>query len=116
MRSHFARFVRLVAPIFFLIAAFALPIACLGQSSSSDLILINGKIITVDAQDSIAQALSIHNGKIVAVGRSSAARRAAAEVLGADVVLDSREIDPAQYVREKNLSISTGPRASGCCL
>jgi len=65
MRSHF---VRLVAPIFFLIAAFALPIACFAQSSSSDLILINGKIITVDTKDSIAQALSIHNGKIVAVG------------------------------------------------
>jgi predicted amidohydrolase YtcJ len=77
MRSHFARFVRLVAPIFFLIAAFALPIACLAQSSSSDLILINGKIITVDAQDSIAQALSIHNGKIVAVGSNDQIRKLA---------------------------------------
>ena len=77
MRSHFARFVPLVAPIFFLIAAFALPIACLAQSSSSDLILINGKIITVDAHDSIAQALSIHNGKIVAVGSNDQIRKLA---------------------------------------
>jgi hypothetical protein len=77
MRSHFARFERLVAPIFFLIAAFALPIASLAQSSSSDLILINGKIITVDAHDSIAQALSIHNGKIVAVGSNDQIRKLA---------------------------------------
>jgi threonine dehydrogenase-like Zn-dependent dehydrogenase len=45
-------------------------------------------------------------GTIVAVGRSSAGRRAAASAMGADVVLDSREVEPAEYVREKNLSIS----------
>src|SRR5260370_27964638 len=38
------------------------------QSDSDDVILINGKIITVDGKDSIAQALAIHDGKIVAVG------------------------------------------------
>ena len=34
----------------------------------ADLILIHGKILTVDAKDSIAQAIAIRSGKIVAVG------------------------------------------------
>ena len=34
----------------------------------ADLVLIHGKIITVDATDSIAQAVAIRGGKIVAVG------------------------------------------------
>jgi predicted amidohydrolase YtcJ len=52
-----------------------------GQSSSkinpesSDLILINGKIITVDANDSIAQALAIHDGKIADVGTNEEIRK-----------------------------------------
>ena len=74
MKSHF---VRLVAPIFFSIASFALSVACAAQSSSPDLILINGKIITVDAKDSVAQALAIHNGKIVAVGSNDQIRKLA---------------------------------------
>jgi predicted amidohydrolase YtcJ len=62
-----------------LIAAAASP----AQSSraaiaeSGDLILINGKIITVDANDSIAQAIAIHNGKIVAVGSNDEIRKRA---------------------------------------
>src|SRR5258708_19513979 len=36
--------------------------------SPADIVLINGKIITVDAKDSIVPALSIHNGKIAAIG------------------------------------------------
>src|SRR5262245_28410983 len=44
-------------------------------SASSDLILINGKIITVDAHDSVAQAIAIHDGKIVAVGTNDEIRK-----------------------------------------
>ena len=48
-------------------------IACLLAASSvsaqtPDLILVHGKILTVDAKDSIAQAIAIREGKIVAVG------------------------------------------------
>lgn len=47
-------------------------LACLLSLSASaqtpDLILIHGKILTIDAQDSIAEAISIRNGKILAVG------------------------------------------------
>ena len=47
------------------------------EENSTDLILINGKIITVDAKDSIAQALAIHNGKIAAVGGNDQIRKLA---------------------------------------
>jgi len=55
------------------------------KSDSGDLILINGKIITVDQKDSIAQALAIHDGKIVAIGTNEEIRKIAAK--------DSRVID-----------------------
>jgi predicted amidohydrolase YtcJ len=45
------------------------------KSDSGDLILINGKIITVDEKDSIVQALAIHNGKIVATGTDEEIRK-----------------------------------------
>jgi predicted amidohydrolase YtcJ len=52
----------------------AFAIACLSSGLSTyaqlpaDLILVHGKILTVDAKDSIAQAIAIRQGKIVAVG------------------------------------------------
>jgi (R,R)-butanediol dehydrogenase/meso-butanediol dehydrogenase/diacetyl reductase len=45
-------------------------------------------------------------GTIVAVGRSSTGRREAAAAVGADIVLDSRETDVADYVMESGLLIS----------
>jgi predicted amidohydrolase YtcJ len=47
------------------------------SAQTADLILIHGKIITVDAKDSIAQAVAIRQGKIVAVGSDEAIRRLA---------------------------------------
>jgi predicted amidohydrolase YtcJ len=47
------------------------------EISDVDVILINGKIITVDAHDAIAQAVAIHNGKIVAVGTNEEIRKRA---------------------------------------
>ena len=45
-----------------------------GQAASgpADLVLTNGKILTVDANDSVAQAVAIAGGKIVAVGSNDA--------------------------------------------
>ena len=40
----------------------------------ADLVLLNGKILTVDARDSIAQAVAIAGGKIVAVGSNDDVR------------------------------------------
>jgi threonine dehydrogenase-like Zn-dependent dehydrogenase len=45
-------------------------------------------------------------GTIIAVGRSSAGRRDAAAAVGADVVLDSRETNVADYVTEYHIEIS----------
>jgi predicted amidohydrolase YtcJ len=38
------------------------------KTPAADLVLIHGKILTVDAKDSIAQAVAVRAGKIVAVG------------------------------------------------
>ena len=48
-------------------AAFALPVA----AQSLDTALVNGKIITLDDRSTIAEALAVRDGKIVAVGRSA---------------------------------------------
>ncbi|HEY1424987.1 MAG TPA: amidohydrolase [Candidatus Acidoferrum sp.] len=45
------------------------------HEKDADLILIHGKIITVDAKDSIAEALAIHEGKITAVGTTDEIRK-----------------------------------------
>ena len=54
------------------------------NSDPSDLILVNGKVITVDARDSIAQAIAVHAGKIVAVGSNDEIRKRAPQ--GARVI------------------------------
>jgi predicted amidohydrolase YtcJ len=46
-------------------------------SQAPDTILINGKILTGDAQFTIREALSIHDGRILAVGTSSDIRKTA---------------------------------------
>lgn len=45
---------------------------CAAQKAlPADSVLINGKVITVDARDSIAEAIAIRNGKIAAVGSNT---------------------------------------------
>jgi len=39
-----------------------------GNGNGADLVLLDGKIITVDAKDSIAQAVAVSNGRILRVG------------------------------------------------
>jgi predicted amidohydrolase YtcJ len=63
------------------------------QPPAADLVLVNGKIITIDAQDSIAEAVAISAGRIVAVGRSGdikARASAATEVID----LGGRAVSP----------------------
>ena len=40
----------------------------------ADLVLVNGKVITVDSSDAIAQAIAVTGGRIVAVGTTEAIR------------------------------------------
>jgi predicted amidohydrolase YtcJ len=56
---------RLAAALAF--AAFALPVA----AQSPDTALVNGKIITLDERSTIAEALAVRDGAIIAVGRSA---------------------------------------------
>lgn len=52
-------------------------LAAPGWSQTPDTILINGKILTGDARFSIREALSIHNGRILAVGTTADIRKTA---------------------------------------
>jgi predicted amidohydrolase YtcJ len=63
----------------FLIAVMiAFLLACTAISATTaDLILINGKIITVDAKDSVMQAIAIGDGKILAIGSNNEIRNRA---------------------------------------
>jgi hypothetical protein len=47
----------------------------ISQTPPADTVLTNGTVITVDAKDSVAQALAIRGGKIVFVGSSADARK-----------------------------------------
>jgi predicted amidohydrolase YtcJ len=48
------------------------------HAQTPDLVLLHGKILTVDAKDSIAQALAVSKGKIVAVGSDDEIQKLAA--------------------------------------
>src|SRR5688572_10224245 len=45
------------------------------QSSQADVVLLNGTVITVDPNDTIAEAVAIRGGRILFVGTSAAARK-----------------------------------------
>ncbi len=47
------------------------------MAQTPDIILINGRILTVDAKDSVAEAVAIAKGKIVAVGSTAEIQRRA---------------------------------------
>ena len=46
-----------------------------GQESVADVVLVNGKVITVDAADSVVEAVAIRGGKILVVGGKDAVMR-----------------------------------------
>jgi len=54
--------------VLFLLSGCTGPSQETGESLAPDSVLINGKIITVDPEDSIAEAIAIKDGKIIAVG------------------------------------------------
>jgi predicted amidohydrolase YtcJ len=58
-----------------LVAIAALMAASPARSQTADTILVNGKILTVDAQFSTREAISIRDGKILAVGSNADIRK-----------------------------------------
>jgi len=73
---------RLLLAAFFLLSAgvsLADKSAQAVPAPSTDLVLLNGKIITMDAKDSIVQAVLIREGKILAVGTNGEIRKLAAK-------------------------------------
>ncbi|MFA5192060.1 MAG: hypothetical protein WC740_15130, partial [Verrucomicrobiia bacterium] len=46
----------------------ALLLLAASNSSATDTILVDGRIVTLDAQERVAEALAIRDGRIVAVG------------------------------------------------
>jgi len=63
------------------------------QAPAADLILVNGKVITVDAADRIAEAVAIAGGRIVAVG-STAEVKARAGTSTQVIDLGGRAVTP----------------------
>src|ERR1051325_4995324 len=47
------------------------------SAQTADTILVNGKVVTVDARESVVEALAVRDGRIVATGTSAAMRKLA---------------------------------------
>jgi predicted amidohydrolase YtcJ len=58
-----------------LLACCAFPLTAHAQTPAADTILTNGKVITLDARSSVAQALAIRDGKVLATGSDADIRR-----------------------------------------
>lgn len=76
MREHHLPAVRL-AQTLAIALSLAWPASALAQSA--DTVLFNGKIVTVDQNFSVQQALAIGNGRIVATGSSAAMKKLAGD-------------------------------------
>ena len=60
-----------------LVAIVTVLFASTSYAQTADTILVNGKVVTVDAQSSIREAIAIREGRVVAVGTSAAIRKLA---------------------------------------
>lgn len=67
-KAHFFRERGLLLPLTIALACAA---TALAAEPPADRILLNGKIITVDARDSVAEALAMRGGRILAVGSNA---------------------------------------------
>jgi predicted amidohydrolase YtcJ len=56
---------------FLVTLAAAVAATCAARAQAPDLVLINGKIVTVDDRFSVAQALAIRNGRVIKVGSTA---------------------------------------------
>ena len=49
-------------------AALVLPVICIAQTVSADLVITNANIHTMDGKRTVARSMAVLNGKIIAVG------------------------------------------------
>ena len=61
-------------PVLPILLALALVATADGKEQPADLVLINGRVLTVDANDTVAEALAVRDGRIVKVGTTRAVR------------------------------------------
>src|SRR6185436_16888808 len=73
--------------------ALVLATATLGWAQAADTILVNGKVLTVDAQFSTRNALAVRGGRIVAVGTDADVRKLAGPATRA-IDLQGRTVIP----------------------
>ena len=72
--------------------------------AEADMILTNGKIVTVDAQDAVRQAIAIADGKILAVGSNdevAGSAHALGRIIPGSEVLDIPGRDHMRAVGDK---------------
>lgn len=58
----------------FAVVLFAFPLLGMAQAPVPDMILTGGKIVTLDARDTLAEALAINHGRISFVGSAAQIR------------------------------------------
>jgi predicted amidohydrolase YtcJ len=68
---------RLSSFLFSVIAAYALAAAAPASANPADILLLNGKIVTLDPASSLKEALAVESGRISATGRSEDLRKLA---------------------------------------
>src|SRR5215467_7896 len=69
-----------------LLGSLFLPRTLPAQDRAADLVLIHGHILTVDANDSVAQAIAVRRGVIVKVGTDAEVRQFAGNAPGMRVI------------------------------
>ena len=74
MRGYFERCLARVCGALVLLA---LGLAAPARANPADIVLVNGKIVTLDATSSVTEALAIEGGRIAATGGSEAMRKLA---------------------------------------
>ena len=72
--------------------------------NSPDLVLINGKILTMDAGSSIAEAIAVRDGKILAVGSSASIKAFAAKKKPGEWIVGGPWHPPSQLAEKRYLT------------
>src|SRR3954464_1730795 len=62
-----------------LAALFTVLLASAAAAQTADTVLFNGKVVTVDKDFSVREAIAIANGKVLATGASTAMKKLAAD-------------------------------------